>query len=318
MAGVIVLTLFVALAGIIQKAVSPDAVYGFKKVDGASPFGPFINRNHFAGWMLMAVPVALGYFCANASRAMAGVKAHWRARVRWLSTPAATQVILLAVGILVIALSLVLTSSRSGVACFAVALIAAIGFVTRAEARRSSRRLAVGYLLLVAAITVGWAGADTVAARFGQLEGSRFGGRLPIWRDTLRIVRDFPLAGTGLNTYRSAMFLDETPNAEWEVAPGAQRLPAAAVRGRRAGGAARAGARHPAGRPLRARSPRDPCGPDGLLDSGGGGHRCAGDRSPGNRRVQPAGSRNRRAVRRAVCDGGAPEHGCQVHSRSST
>jgi O-antigen ligase len=31
------------------------------------------------------------------------------------------------------------------------------------------------------------------------------GGRLGIWQDTLRIIQDFPLTGTGLNTYGIAM-----------------------------------------------------------------------------------------------------------------
>ena len=26
-------------------------------------FGPFINRNHFAGWMVMALPIVVGYSC---------------------------------------------------------------------------------------------------------------------------------------------------------------------------------------------------------------------------------------------------------------
>ena len=27
---------------------------------GGSPFGPFVNKNHFAGWMLMALPLTIG------------------------------------------------------------------------------------------------------------------------------------------------------------------------------------------------------------------------------------------------------------------
>ena len=33
------------------------------------------------------------------------------------------------------------------------------------------------------------------------------GGRLGAWRDTIRIISDFPLTGTGLNTYGMATFV---------------------------------------------------------------------------------------------------------------
>jgi len=31
---------------------------------GALAFGPFVNRNHSADWMLLALPVAVGYFAS--------------------------------------------------------------------------------------------------------------------------------------------------------------------------------------------------------------------------------------------------------------
>ena len=37
-------------------------VYGFwRPFGGGNPFGPFINRKHFAGWMVMALPMVFGY-----------------------------------------------------------------------------------------------------------------------------------------------------------------------------------------------------------------------------------------------------------------
>jgi len=64
LAGVLVI-LGVALAtvGIVQRATFTGKIYGFwELVQGGAAFGPFVNKNHFAGWMLMGLPVALGYF----------------------------------------------------------------------------------------------------------------------------------------------------------------------------------------------------------------------------------------------------------------
>ena len=66
-----------ALIGIVQKGLMLNKPYGFWEAinvnDGwGNPFGPFVNRNHFAGWMLMALPLSLGHFGAQLARGMPG------------------------------------------------------------------------------------------------------------------------------------------------------------------------------------------------------------------------------------------------------
>ena len=54
--------MLLALEGIVQQAVSPGLVYGFWRSEQVGhPFGPFINKNHFAGWMLMTASVTACY-----------------------------------------------------------------------------------------------------------------------------------------------------------------------------------------------------------------------------------------------------------------
>ena len=50
------------------------------------PFGPFINKNNYAGWMLMALPLALGYLAASVTRVWRSVHSDWRNRVLALSS----------------------------------------------------------------------------------------------------------------------------------------------------------------------------------------------------------------------------------------
>src|SRR5580765_3372046 len=57
-----------ALVAIIQKPLFTGKIYGFWTPYGAgNPFGPFVNRNHFAGWMLMALPVTFGLICGGSA-----------------------------------------------------------------------------------------------------------------------------------------------------------------------------------------------------------------------------------------------------------
>ena len=57
---VAVIGFIVSLVGIIQKPFFTGKIYGFwSPIAPAESFGPFINKNHFAGWMLMALPLSL-------------------------------------------------------------------------------------------------------------------------------------------------------------------------------------------------------------------------------------------------------------------
>lgn len=211
-----------ALGAIIQRATFGGTVYGFwQPLMPGTPFGPFLNRNHFAGWMLMALPLSVGLFCGLVARSMtkrgsldgvACTGVSWRSRLLWLSSPAASRVILAGFAIVAMALSLVLSMSRLGLCGFAAALLLAGWFVQRNRVTRTHRAVAGAYLLL---LVVGSAasvrvGLDQSIARFSDPGARDLGGRLPIWSDTARIIRDFPLGGTGLNTYGTATLFYQT------------------------------------------------------------------------------------------------------------
>ena len=192
--------------------------------EGPLPFGPFVNRNHFAMWAIMAAPLCLGYIAARANRneapgaggeSLAGKAlepseggrrprelpgfTNWRTRLArladgrtlWLTAAAAIMIS-----------ALLTTLSRSGILSLAVAVVvSAVLWWPRAAGRRWWA--AVG---LVVAVGLGFARADlpALAERVTQ-SGSSIENRVRIWNDTLPIVRDFWLTGTGAGTYRTAM-----------------------------------------------------------------------------------------------------------------
>jgi O-antigen ligase len=194
-----------ALAGIIQKPLFTGKIYGFwTPLQAGSPFGPFVNRNHFAGWMLMALPLTFGLLCGGVARAMRGVKPDWRERLVWFSSREASSLLLAAAGAGVMALSLVMTMSRSGITALALAIAIMGAFVMRRQ-RTTSRAVAIGYLLLLVIVVVGWAGADAIASQFARADWNEINGRRGPWADAIDVASRFPVAGTGLNTYGTAM-----------------------------------------------------------------------------------------------------------------
>jgi O-antigen ligase len=201
-----------ALVGIVQRPFYSGRIYGFwTPIMPGSPFGPFINKNHFAGWMLMALPLTFGLLCANAARVTPrDAAAGWRHRVLWWSSPEASRVVLLAAAAAVMALSLMLTMSRSGMLAFAVSIsITGWWAILRLPVGRA-RWVVAGYFACVVLAVVGWAGVDAVAARFGSANPATVNERLPIWRDTWHVLTDFWLTGSGLNTYGVATLLYQT------------------------------------------------------------------------------------------------------------
>ena len=200
------LGVLLALTGIVSKPLYNGKVYGFWTTEmSGSPFGPFVNKNHFAGWMLMGIPLALGVVCARISRGMRGVKPDFRHRALWLSSREASLLMLLGAGVAVMALSLVLTMSRSGMSAFALALAMTGWFVMSGRLRIGRKVTAIVYMAVVAWVVIFWVGSNTIVARFAEANWNELNGRRGAWLDAWRVATLFPLAGTGLNTYATAM-----------------------------------------------------------------------------------------------------------------
>ena len=194
-----------AFVGIIQKPLYAGAIYGVWTLEvGRMPFGPFVNRNHFAGWMLMALPLTLALVSARIDRSMRGLRPGWRHKVLWFSSPEASQLILIAAAAVVMALSLMMTMSRSGIIAFIFSLLAMGWFIIQALESRARRMAAAVCLVVLAALVVVWAGPDTLASRFGSGDWGELNNRRGAWTDAWAVIRAFPLAGTGLNTYWAA------------------------------------------------------------------------------------------------------------------
>jgi O-antigen ligase len=214
------LGMIVALLGLMQRAVGPigampdgrpvPLIYGFwLPHEGGSPFGPFVNHNHFAGWMIMVLPLALGYACALAETAFEAHARDWGRWSRWLLTPSAGPLLLALFAVLAMGTALVLTGSRSGIMGFALGVVIVAVVIARRMGGWAGRVAALLALITLVAGAIQWAGADATVNRFMRASVD-MPGRLTAWRDTLRIVSDFPWVGTGLGNYGRAMLIYQT------------------------------------------------------------------------------------------------------------
>jgi len=92
--------------------------------------------------------------------------------------------------------------------------VAVVALFLVARARKSwLRAVALFYCagLLVGAVM--WAGASKTIDRFADAPAD-VEGRLSAWRDTTKIISDFPIVGTGLGTFGDAMLVYQTGRRE--------------------------------------------------------------------------------------------------------
>ncbi|MFP5379524.1 MAG: O-antigen ligase family protein [Vicinamibacteria bacterium] len=196
----------VAVVAMAQRAVAPGLIYGIWRPEdaGAQPFGPVVNRNHLAAWLIMAGSLALGYMVARLRTRMDGpvLGAPWRLVIRRVFD---SGVMTLAGAWAVMATAISVSRSRSGLIALAVSLLV----LWRGGERRRwhPRETAIIGLLLACGLALALALGDAaaLAGRFlSSFDGSDT-GRPVIWRETLPLAGDFWLTGTGAGTFSTAM-----------------------------------------------------------------------------------------------------------------
>jgi O-antigen ligase len=216
--GIVFVGLALAVFAILQKALLGDQafsgmkIYGFWRPESllTTPYGPFVNKNHFAGWMLMGVPVALGLAIAHGAGETPTTPKSLSSLLVWLSEPTGGRFLVYIVAAVIMGLSLVMAGSRSGIACFAAAVCGAAAWTARGRSRRVTIGALVAALALVV-IALQWAGSDAALQRFGD-GGESLHLRLDVWRLSTDLVKSFPVLGTGMDTFGTAMVVYQPPS----------------------------------------------------------------------------------------------------------
>lgn len=206
-----------AVIGLAQKATFNDKLLWFWTPQhyAWNGFGPFVNRNHFAGWMLLALCLSLGLARGYVSRAGLAAAATWRERLLAFGSPAAAPALVTSAAAVVMACSLVWTMSRSGIVATAVAVSLLIVAAAWRSGGWTQRWMAAGYGVCLLIGVASWRGTDTLVSWYGNTGTWRW--RLQLWQDTLPLLEDHWLVGSGLNTYRRLMLVQ--PRSDMSVLP---------------------------------------------------------------------------------------------------
>jgi O-antigen ligase len=184
-----------ALYGLLQTLIPSLGVLWESAGQGVAR-GTFVNRNHYAAFLGMLWPLLLAYqFClglpSSDNRRVASLKLEQQKenqQKRWFLG--------FVIGLMLLAL--VFSQSRGGIMAALLSLTVFVGF-----GKKYRRKGMVAVLLgswVVMLLFGSIIGFEGVLTRFNQLDMDS-SERVKIWGDTMRLIGDHWLTGTGLGTY---------------------------------------------------------------------------------------------------------------------
>lgn len=176
----ILLGFTVSLFGIAQHFTSNSRIYWVRELPrGGDLFGPYVNRNHFAGFVELVVPVGLALMVFRG--------------LRRDIFPLTTLLTIIPIS------ALILSGSRGGIVGFAFEVGVLALLVRSRRSREGPHMAAVGIAGLAAVALIVWVGAGKAIERFSTLPSAdtSLARRGTMARAAAEIVRDHPIFGAG-------------------------------------------------------------------------------------------------------------------------
>jgi len=193
----------VALQAILQKYLNNGRIYWFWAAPPHSSFtGPFVYHNHFAGYVEMLVPVAIALFFRY--RPYVNYGETWRQR--FADSLASLQFnihLLLGFAVALMGVSIFISMSRGGIISFGLSCFILLVVLSRRAKKNTSIQLVL-VLIAIIFLAVGWFGWDVIDQRFGVMfdQQGKFKDLRPrIWQESISIIKDFPVTGSGWGTF---------------------------------------------------------------------------------------------------------------------
>ena len=215
----IIMGTLLAVFGIVQRMTWNGHLYWIGREAPGSAFGPFVNRTHFAGLMVIVVPLALAFVLASQQRERRRIRRwrlSWRDRLREWNSQSANATNLVGFLILVMGGAALISGSRGGMLALLAALAAMLLGSLTGERSWSGRAARLGFMMLLVVLAGVWMSSEVVygtierlAEELGRPDES---WRVRVWSDAGQLhvqVEDrglgFDEAATGLTSGLAGM-----------------------------------------------------------------------------------------------------------------
>jgi O-antigen ligase len=194
----------ISVYALIERFFSNGKIFWlFVLPEGNTHMGPYVYKNHYAGFIEMVFPVVFAAFLYYKPKIRYGT--FRETLLETLTTPYSNIHILLGFSALLMATSQFVSFSRGGTVCLSLSMIvflAMLGVFQNGKTGRKAIWAMVFFFVLV--LAVGWFGWDSIYRNFEVPFTNSvvdLNGRTVFWKDSMGIIRDFPLTGTGFGTF---------------------------------------------------------------------------------------------------------------------
>lgn len=200
---VVILSFVMAFQGILQHLINNHKIFWLREIPGGGdPFGPFVNKNHYAGFMEMLFPIAFGAFLAYKPR---GSHVSLSAKLLEVASKRTNIYLLCGFASILIAVSIFLTFSRGAILSWIISMII-LGCMVILSRKNDKSGMIILAVFTVIILAVSWFGWKPIFNKFEKIQiasNAVADERLKIWKDTANIIRDFSVTGTGFGSFES-------------------------------------------------------------------------------------------------------------------
>jgi O-antigen ligase len=185
----------------------------FQSAAGGTVQGTYRNRNHFAGLLEMGLPISVAFAIALLKPETSPPAPH-RSGLSILGVIKSGTAFAVAAFLLA---ALVYSQSKMGFAgCLGgLFLMGALALISRVEGK--TKWLGVGALALLFLAVFFFLPSDQLARAYTELasnDPASAEGRVPVWNDSLHLLRAYPVFGSGLGTYGTAFLKYQTSSVD--------------------------------------------------------------------------------------------------------
>ncbi len=183
------LGLFEAFYGLVQYLSGWHQIFTYEKVhyiDRAT--GTYINANHFAGFLGMVLPLSFSLCLFQFRTAEDTIRRRLPSLVFFFFTS------------LLLLVAILFSRSRMGIFSAGAALLMVGVLWVGTSWRRRAAGLALAGFLAAALLFGLWIGLGPVVERYERV-GTDYIARQEIWRDTIDLIKERPVFGSGLGSY---------------------------------------------------------------------------------------------------------------------
>ncbi len=203
---------FISLVGILQKLTgNAKMIYWVRDASYAHPFGPYYNRNNFANYIGMVIFLSSGLLITRFADVTSKTSKPHSVTAKFQEHLFTNFLLIFIITIMISALFLSL--SRGGILSFTVGMLVFFAFIGSSKFKLD---ISKGRSIIFSALTLTflfliWIGLNPVLNRLSDLSS---GERPEVYQNTINMISDFPVFGTGLGTFQYIYPKYRTPQTQ--------------------------------------------------------------------------------------------------------